>query len=566
MYRVKLMSFVMVFLLLLSMTPVGQAELSARQNSSINNLIDALDIPLSAFQAKENGWSMNSLAVNPSDLAEKQNTVKERVGQGKQNVLIGFNSKPTPEDLDAVRTAGGKVRFTYDVIPAVAAELPDAAVEALKRRKNVSYIEEDALVHALSQVVPWGINHTEAPEVWKLSSGKGIKVAVLDTGIDLYHSDLLVRGGTNTIDGGDYHDRVNHGTHVAGIAAALQNDFGVVGMSPAADLYSVKVLGDNGSGTVSALIAGIDWSVKNGMKVLNMSLGTTSDSRSLKNAVDNAYTAGLLLVAAAGNSGTSDGSGDNVSYPARYDSVIAVAAIDRYNVRAPFSSTGPAIELSAPGVTIYSTLPGDNYGRGSGTSMASPHVAGAAALIWAANSNYTNIQVRQSLREGAIELGNPNHYGYGLVNMLASLKQIETLPPEEEGNDEAPLEEPKPDPEPDPEPEPEPDPDQDPEPEPAPSLELILGVKTDKPEYMKNETVLITVTGSLGENAAAGESVRVLVNRPNGRPAGRYNITLNESGLAVIDFKLKRNDQSGIYTITAVGENDTEANTEFRVR
>lgn len=337
------------------------------------------------------------------------------------DVLIGFVSPPTPEDVAILRAVGGQVRHVYSIVPAVAVSVPEPALRGLARDHRVRYIEADGPVYATAQEVPWGIhrlfNDSEPNRTatWtSTAKGAGIKVAVLDTGI-ANHEDLAVAGGVSFV-GGGYSDGHGHGTHVAGTIAALDNTVGVVGAAPGAALYAVKVLSDSGSGTISGVVAGIDWSVANGMDVVNMSL-SGGHHQTLKDAADNAYAAGVLLVASAGNSGNSAGTGNNVGYPAAYDSVIAVAASDINNKRASFSSTGPQVELTAPGVAIKSTVPG-GYATWNGTSMASPHVAGTAALVLAANPSLTAGEVRKILQDTARDLGpagRDSHYGFGLV-------------------------------------------------------------------------------------------------------------------------------------------------------
>jgi len=229
-------------------------------------------------------------------------------------------------------------------------------------------------------------------------------------------------------------DDNGHGTHCAGIVAAEDNGVGVVGVAPKANLYGVKVLNSEGRGYESDVIAGIDWSVRNGMQVISMSLGSDFGSISLEKACDNAYSSGVLLVAAAGNDGTPPGKGDNVDYPGAYSSVIAVAATGSNDERARWSSTGPDVELAAPGVNIYSTIPGEKYGTKSGTSMACPHVAGAAALVMVTHPTWTNVEVRDRLQETADDLGATGFdtkYGYGLVDADEDASQPDTTPPEQ---------------------------------------------------------------------------------------------------------------------------------------
>ena len=325
--------------------------------------------------------------------------------------------------------------------------------EALKARGEVLRVDEDAIVYALArggipgppdkeeeppppEELPWGVDQIDAELAWATSTGAGIKVAVLDTGIDLDHPDLQanIKGGVNIINSHKTADDDNgHGTHVAGtIAAALNNEIGVIGVAPEAHLYAVKVLNRRGSGFVSDVIEGLQWGIDQEMQVMNMSLGTSSDVQSLHDAVDAAYAAGIVLVAAAGNSGDTNPDSD-VIYPAKYGSVIAVAATDSNSTRASWSSDGPEVELAAPGVDIFSTWKGGEYETKSGTSMASPHVAGTAALVIGAGAvtdgdelyGIAN-EVRQVLQDTADYLGDANLYGYGLVDAEEAVTGTET--------------------------------------------------------------------------------------------------------------------------------------------
>lgn len=339
----------------------------------------------------------------------------------KVEVIIGFSAKP---EVDLVKQHGGEVSYVYTIITAVYASLPQHAIEPLRKNPRIAYIHENGKVEALGQTIPWGIDRIKAPQAWAESNGTGVKIAILDTGVGP-HEDLTVYGGYDFVNSDNYpNDDNGHGTHVAGTAAALFNDLGVVGAAPEGHLYAVKVLDSKGSGTLDWVIKGIEWSVNNGTQIISMSLGTSTDYQALHDAVDAAYGKGLLLVAAAGNSGNTAGRGDNVGYPAKYDSVIAVAATDQNDVRASWSSTGPSVELAAPGVNIYSTWIGNSYATKSGTSMACPHVTGTAALVWAKGPTLTNSEVRKILQDTATDLGTAgkdNQYGYGLVNAHAAV-------------------------------------------------------------------------------------------------------------------------------------------------
>ncbi len=328
--------------------------------------------------------------------------------------------------------------------PIISAQLTDDDVAALKKDPDVEAVEPDGKCYALPVVegqpspevetIPWGIDRIKAPQAWDITKGKGIKVAVCDTGIDFTHTDLSpnYRGGISFVPAETGPKDFNgHGTHVAGTIGAAMNGFGVIGVAPSAYLYAVKVLGSDGSGNFSWIIAGIDWCIRNGMHVLNMSLGASSaPTTALERMCNLAWRRGLILVAAAGNDR------GPVNFPAKYESVIAVSAIDSANVIARFSSRGPEVELCAPGVDVLSTLPGNRYGTLSGTSMACPHVAGAAALAlsshrWAPSGVAQNVAIRRLLASTAENLGRPGRdeeYGFGRVNADEAAFRLEVPP------------------------------------------------------------------------------------------------------------------------------------------
>ncbi|MCK4241538.1 MAG: S8 family serine peptidase, partial [Candidatus Atribacteria bacterium] len=335
-----------------------------------------------------------------------------------------FKEKPGPAEQALVKGLGGKIKYTYNIVDAIAASIPEKAIDALQKNPNVRYVEPDGLVQALDELDDsWGVKRIGAGVVYDSGNkGTGINVAIIDTGIDRSHGDLTVVGGKSFVSyTEDFDDDNGHGTHVAGIVAAMDNGIGVVGVAPAANLYALKALDSNGSGNVSDVVMAIQWATVNEIQVINMSLGGPYSITLEAACLLAYYTDGLILVAAAGNSGNPPGKGDNISFPAGYEWVIAVAATDQSDERARWSSTGPELELSAPGVAINSTLLGGGYGEKSGTSMASPHVAGVAALVWAnpANSNWTNDDVRAQLQDTADDLGSAgkdSKFGYGLVD------------------------------------------------------------------------------------------------------------------------------------------------------
>ncbi|MGC9468834.1 MAG: S8 family serine peptidase [Anaerolineae bacterium] len=381
------------------------------------------------------------------------------VGQQLERVrvLIAFKSRPGPAEEALVRRAGGQLRYTYRLVDAIAASLPESAVERLRANPRVLRVEPDLQMRALDIELDnaWGVKRIGAGLVHADAgyTGSEVKLAIIDSGIAGSHPDLDNNyvGGHNFVqENADPTDVYGHGTHVAGIACAEDNDngdatgpYGTVGVAPACALYSLRVLTDDGFGDSSDLIAALEWAVENGIQVTNLSLGWDRDpGQTVEDAFIAAEQAGIVIVAAACNNGNPPGKGENVCWPGKYASVIAVAATDAEDRRASFSSTGTEVELAAPGAAVFSTWNDATsyadpqpvcrteeeveacYKYASGTSMASPHVAGAAALLIAAgitdaNGNgRINDEVRQLLIDTAEDLGDDGwdpHYGYGLV-------------------------------------------------------------------------------------------------------------------------------------------------------
>jgi thermitase len=270
----------------------------------------------------------------------------------------------------------------------------------------------------------------DAVEAWASTStsgnGNGIKVAVLDSGVDLDHPDInpKVVLRANFSGAATNEDKYGHGTHVAGIVAASHNAYGVAGVCPGCTILAGKVLDDRGIGSSSGLANGINWAVSNGAKVINMSIGVRA-SRTLETAINNAWSKGVVLVAAAGNGGN-----QTKIYPAAYPNVIAVAATDNKDAKASFSTYGASwVDLAAPGVNVYSTFPDQDfalaepnnrslsYDVGNGTSMSSPIVAATAALAWSANPAATNTSIRGKVQSTADKIGGTGTYwANGRVN------------------------------------------------------------------------------------------------------------------------------------------------------
>jgi len=366
-------------------------------------------------------------------------------GGGRKIVVFDTALNDAAKDELIARAGGAKLK-NLDLIGAKAVWVPDRAAAAkLATSPGVVRVDDDVVVEALRKTVtpqpaetlPWGIDRVDAELVWPGNTADQIKVGIIDTGISNTHPDLLanVKGGVNTINPlKNWNDDNGHGSHVAGIVAGLDNEIGVIGVGPTIDLYAIKVLNRNGSGWISDVIEGIQWAIANNMQVVNMSLGTASDIQSLHDAVTAAKTAGIVVVAAAGNSGSSTDGSSTVIYPAAYPETIAISATDRNNVIASWSSRGPEVDLAAPGVSIYSTYKGTGYTTLSGTSMAAPHVTGSVALVLNtpvgsydanANSVWDPDEVQVKLQATATELGIAgldNLYGWGLVNAFAATR------------------------------------------------------------------------------------------------------------------------------------------------
>ncbi len=273
--------------------------------------------------------------------------------------VLSFSADPAGEVKDRLRE---QTRESYSLIDGALVEMTREEALDLAQEPGVAFVEPDYPVYALSQTVPWGIERVFEQETfpfpaWVMGSGQGVSVAVLDTGVNGSHEDLpTLAGGITTVDSSDWRvDGNGHGTHVAGTIAAQINAFGAVGGAPSVDLYSIKVLNNSGNGSISTILAGVQWAVDHGVDIISMSLGTTQYSQAFKDICDAAYASGHLLVAAAGNSGNPSGTGSNMEYPAKFESVIAVGATDSGDRRATFSSTGAWLEVMAPGVDIYST-------------------------------------------------------------------------------------------------------------------------------------------------------------------------------------------------------------------
>lgn len=299
-----------------------------------------------------------------------------------------------------------------------------------------------------SQTLGWQITNFKIPEIWKFSQGENVKVAVLDTGVDLEHSDLK----ENLLEGANFvesnlppQDYASHGTHVAGIIAAKNNDLGIAGIAPEAKILPVKVLNNYGAGDMKAVLDGINYAVAQKADIICMSLGTRDPVEEIRVAIEQAAKSNTICFVAAGNAGNTE----QLLYPAAYTEAISIGAVDENCLRANFSCTGPNLDFVAPGVKIYSCVPKNTYAYMSGSSMACPFAVGVAALVLSAkrktdpNAVMNAADYREVFKQNSLTVKNLEELlakqgssrfwqGMGIINPESfsewvELKNIETI-------------------------------------------------------------------------------------------------------------------------------------------
>ncbi len=377
-------------------------------------------------------------------------------------VLIYYDNERL---LSNVVNAGGKIVYKGVVLNYAVADIPYSALNALSNIPGL-VVEPDSTAYTLDYI-PWGLYRIGATSSWSYTTGYAdingdgdseIEVAILDTGVDYTHHDLDINtvwcvAVLNGVISSDCMDGNGHGTHVAGTVAAIYNRWGVIGVAPYVDIYAIKVLADDGSGSFSDIAKGIELALlgpdgvldrdgdgivvgdpdDDAAEVISMSLGGYVDSTVLRNIIQYAYNLGVTIVAAAGNEGKS-----YPAYPAAYPEVIAVGAVDSNDNVPSWSNKNP--EIAAPGVDILSTYPGNSFQYLSGTSMATPHVSAVVALIDAytlrnygfilppgTESDTTPYTIRGLLHITADDLyvsGPDYYYGWGVVRADKAIQAL----------------------------------------------------------------------------------------------------------------------------------------------
>ncbi|MDP2925921.1 MAG: S8 family serine peptidase [Nanoarchaeota archaeon] len=373
----------------------------------------SLVIAINGFVDPDSVYQDSNRMLNSSEQQEVIIVFKDNINQ----TLLENNNITIKENIESIDVSIGKA--SQDSINSLE-ENPN--IEVIESDLKLELLEENSTnINLTNQIIPWGVERVNAPKVWNKISGKEIKIAVIDSGINKDHPDLKnnIRGGVSFINNTEYSsDDLGHGTSVAGVIAASNNEIGVVGVAPDTELYSVKVIGASG-GKLSNFIQGIQWAINNNMSIIVMSLGISVDSPSLNRMVNEAYSKGIILVAASGKN-------NQIYYPAKYSSVIAVGSVNEKSELTSENGAGDELEFVAPGENIISTSI-NGYNSYDGTSMAAPHVAGIAALIKENYPSWTNNDIRAKLQRDAIDLGNKskdNYFGYGLASINLSDRNL----------------------------------------------------------------------------------------------------------------------------------------------
>ena len=384
------------------------------------------------------------VAVVPVAAATPSVRAADAAAAGGRFIVAWRDAAPGRVAISGVRRVESSPTSQRSIVVAAPGQAGKVGA-ALRADVRTLLVVPDAVVHAAAWPTSGAPSDTfytdqedleqvRVPEVWPTTIGDpGVVVAVIDSGVDVTHPDIA---GVNVVaphneiwNNTDVADDNGHGTHVAGtIVARTNNGAGVAGIAPGSSLMPIKVLDEFGMGFVSDVLDGMDWARTHGADIINLSLGGTlepSQVALIQPTFTAARSAGILVVAASGNSGA-----PIMEYPAGLHGVVSVGAVDQEDLQADFSTFNRGVDLTAPGVDILSTTLGD-YEEASGTSMASPHVAGVAALIWSARPSLTVAELEAVLRASAVDLGDPgrdNVYGSGRVDAEAALSEAVPSP------------------------------------------------------------------------------------------------------------------------------------------
>lgn len=344
-------------------------------------------------------------------------------GEKTERVVIQYNEEI---NVNILKDIPHTIHYRYESLDSVAVTIPGNKISELKGETAVKSIEEDGQVQVSFQETSWGTDSVEMNKSRSMGlSGEGVKIAILDTGIASKHPDLNVAKGISFVQGTEgYEDDNGHGTHVAGIIAAQDNEIGTIGIAPDAEIYAVKVLDEEGNGLNSEVVAGIDWAIDQGVDIINLSLTSCKPSDLTKNAIKKARNAGVQVVAAAGNKDVCVSENiDDILYPARFPEVVSVGAVTKKLNGSDYTYSGPSLDFTAPGARIESTyITNDDFPTGyatmSGSSMAAPHVTGILALYEQlfpemSDSERKELLISNSLDKG--DGGKDNTYGYGVA-------------------------------------------------------------------------------------------------------------------------------------------------------
>ncbi len=358
----------------------------------------------------------------------------DALSSGIGSVDITYESEGRPEFRTvSVNELDGAVHWQPDPVVSVEASRPVTASGVATSMPGAPAARSDTTSTSAGDPLAeqqWSDSVVPYSPTWNCGRGSGVEIAVLDTGVDSGHpefSDHITPGATalngsaSVSPGGGGYDPNGHGTHVAGIAAAsADNGVGIAGVAPRATIIPVRVLDAYGSGWNSDVAAGITWAVDAGADVINLSLGAPSESQAVANAITYATANGVVVVAAAGNGGINGAS----NYPAADNRTLAVGSIDQTRHISSFSTRGTYVDLAAPGSLILSTAPGDSYATMSGTSMATPFVAGVVALVISGRGSMAPTAMAGLLESTADDAGTPgidSSFGSGIVNPLRAL-------------------------------------------------------------------------------------------------------------------------------------------------